>query len=47
MNWKAEAKEKLRKYDAMRLATINIPRRSNVWKLMPGVSAPPELTPPP
>ena len=25
MNWKAEAKEKLRKYDAMRLATINIP----------------------
>jgi len=26
MNWKAEAKEKLRKYDAMRLATINIPQ---------------------
>lgn len=25
MNWKAEATEKLRKYDAMRLATINIP----------------------
>jgi hypothetical protein len=25
MNWKAEAKEKLRCYDAMRLATINIP----------------------
>ena len=25
MNWKAEAKEKLRRYDAMRLATINIP----------------------
>ena len=26
MNWKAEAKEKLRRYDAMRLATINIPQ---------------------
>ena len=26
MNWKTEAKEKLRRYDAMRLATINIPR---------------------
>ena len=26
MNRKAEAKEKLRKYDAMRLATINIPQ---------------------
>lgn len=25
MNWKAEAKEKLRRYDAMRIATINIP----------------------
>lgn len=25
MNWKAEAKEKLRRYDAMRLATLNIP----------------------
>lgn len=25
MNWKAEAKEKLRRYDAMRLAIINIP----------------------
>ena len=25
MNWKAEAKEKLRKYNAMRLATVNIP----------------------
>ena len=25
MNWKAAAKEKLRRYDAMRLATINIP----------------------
>lgn len=25
MNWKAEAKEKLQHYDAMRLATINIP----------------------
>ena len=25
MNWKTEAKEKLRRYDAMRLATINIP----------------------
>ena len=25
MNWKAEAKEKLKRYDAMRLATINIP----------------------
>jgi len=25
MNWKSEAKEKLRRYDAMRLATINIP----------------------
>lgn len=25
MNWKAEAKEKLRRYDAMRLATVNIP----------------------
>lgn len=25
MNWKAEAMEKLRRYDAMRLATINIP----------------------
>ena len=25
MNWKAEAKEKLRRYDAMRLAAINIP----------------------
>lgn len=25
MNWKAEAKEKLQRYDAMRLATINIP----------------------
>lgn len=25
MNWKEEAKEKLRRYDAMRLATINIP----------------------
>ena len=25
MNWKAEATEKLRRYDAMRLATINIP----------------------
>ena len=26
MNWKSEAKEKLRRYDAMRLATINIPQ---------------------
>ena len=26
MNWKAEAKEKLRRYDAMRLATVNIPQ---------------------
>ena len=26
MNWKAEAKEKLKRYDAMRLATINIPQ---------------------
>lgn len=26
MNWKAEAKEKLRRYNAMRLATINIPQ---------------------
>ena len=26
MNWKTEAKEKLRRYDAMRLATINIPQ---------------------
>ena len=26
MNWKAEAKEKLRRYDAMRLAPINIPQ---------------------
>ena len=26
MNWKAEATEKLRRYDAMRLATINIPQ---------------------
>lgn len=25
MNWKAEAKDKLRKYDAMRIATITIP----------------------
>lgn len=25
MNWKAEAKDKLRKYDAMKMATINIP----------------------
>lgn len=25
MNWKAEAKEKLRRYEAMRLATVNIP----------------------
>ena len=25
MNWKTEAKEKLRRYDAMRLAIINIP----------------------
>lgn len=25
MNWRAEAKEKLQRYDAMRLATINIP----------------------
>ena len=25
MNWKAEAKEKLKRYDAMRLATVNIP----------------------
>lgn len=25
MNWKEEAKEKLRKYDAMKAATINIP----------------------
>lgn len=25
MNWKSEAKEKLRRYDAMRLAIINIP----------------------
>ena len=25
MNWKAEAKEKLQRYDAMRLATVNIP----------------------
>lgn len=25
MNWKAEAKDKLRRYDAMRLATVNIP----------------------
>ena len=25
MNWKTEAKEKLRRYDAMRLATINLP----------------------
>ena len=28
MNWKAEAKEKLQRYDAMRLATINIPQES-------------------
>lgn len=26
MNWKQEAKEKLRKYEAMRMATINIPQ---------------------
>ena len=26
MNWKAEAKNKLRKYDAMRMATVNIPQ---------------------
>ena len=26
MNWRNEAKEKLRRYDAMRLATINIPQ---------------------
>ena len=26
MNWKVEAKEKLRRYDAMRLATVNIPQ---------------------
>ena len=26
MNWKQEAKEKLRRYSAMRLATINIPQ---------------------
>ena len=26
MNWKTEAKEKLRRYDAMRLATVNIPQ---------------------
>ena len=26
MNWKTEAKEKLRRYDAMRLATINLPQ---------------------
>lgn len=26
MNWKEEAKEKLRRYNAMRLATINIPQ---------------------
>ena len=26
MNWKAEAKERLRRYDAMRTATINIPQ---------------------
>ena len=26
MNWKAEAKEKLQRYNAMRLATINIPQ---------------------
>ena len=26
MNWKAEAMEKLQRYEAMRLATINIPR---------------------
>lgn len=26
VNWKQEAKEKLRRYDAMRLATINIPQ---------------------
>lgn len=26
MNWKQEAKEKLQRYDAMRLATINIPQ---------------------
>ena len=25
MNWKSEAKEKLRRYEAMRLATVNIP----------------------
>jgi hypothetical protein len=25
VNWKSEAKEKLKRYDAMRLATINIP----------------------
>lgn len=25
MNWKAEAKDKLRKYEAMKMATINIP----------------------
>jgi ArpU family phage transcriptional regulator len=25
MNWKAEAKEKLRRYEAMRLVTVNIP----------------------
>ena len=26
MNWRSEAKEKLQRYDAMRLATINIPQ---------------------
>lgn len=26
MNWKNEAKDKLRRFDAMRMATINIPR---------------------
>lgn len=26
MDWKAEAKDKLRKYDAMKMATINIPQ---------------------
>lgn len=27
MNWKAEAKDKLRKYDAKKMATINIPQQ--------------------
>ena len=42
MNWKAEAKEKLRRYDAMRLATINIPEEVERLERVPTVQVFPE-----